>query len=57
MMHAKRRMSVKMYESAEALFEDFRRCRTWCLCNGFGVGDYLMLNDSTCEDAIQEYAV
>lgn len=30
---------------------------TWCGCNAFGLGDYLLLNDSTGPDGAQEYAV
>lgn len=30
---------------------------TWCGCNGFRLGDYLFLNDSTSPDGAQEYAV
>lgn len=30
---------------------------TWCSCNGFELGGYLWLNDSTSADGVQEYAV
>ena len=30
---------------------------SWCLCTGFRCEGLLWLNDSTSEDAIQEYAV
>lgn len=30
---------------------------TWCPCNGFRVGPYLFLNDSTSPDGAQEYAI
>lgn len=30
---------------------------TWCGCNGFRLGDYLFLNDSTSPDGAQEYGV
>ena len=31
--------------------------RTWTLCTGFAIGNYLFLNDATSEDGGQEYAV
>lgn len=30
---------------------------TWCCCNAFELEGYLWLNDSTCPDGAQEYAV
>lgn len=30
---------------------------TWCNCNGWKLGKYLYLNDSTCPDGAQEYGV
>lgn len=30
---------------------------TWTLCTGFALADYLFLNDSSSEEAIQEYAI
>jgi hypothetical protein len=53
--HRKRVWSVADAKDAETLARDLRR--TWVLCTGFRLGGYLFLNDSTSEDAIQEYAV
>jgi hypothetical protein len=30
---------------------------TWCCCNGFRHNEFLFLNDATCEDGAQEYAI
>jgi hypothetical protein len=30
---------------------------TWCCCQGWEHGNYLFLNDATCPDGNQEYAV
>jgi len=31
--------------------------QSWCLCDGFRLGDYLFLNDQTSEDGIKEFGV
>lgn len=55
-MHSKR---VWCATQTESLDEITRRLKdhSWTLCTGFEIGGYLFLNDSTSEDAIQEYAV
>ncbi len=53
--HHKRVWNVADAQDAETLARDLRRTRV--LCTGFRLGGYLFLNDSTSEDAIQEYAV
>ncbi len=53
--HDQRVWCVANAADAETLARDLRR--TWTLCTGFRLGGYLFLNDSTSEDAIQEYAV
>lgn len=58
MMHRNRRWCVGPAASAEDLARKLTG-RTWTLCTGFfveGHPEYLFLNDSTCEDAVQEYA-
>ena len=58
MMHRKRRWCVGPAASPEDLARKLTG-RTWTLCTGFfveGHPEYLFLNDSTCEDAVQEYA-
>ncbi len=54
-MHDQRVWSVADAKDAETLAHDLKH--TWTLCTGFRLGGYLFLNDSTSEDAIQEYAV
>ena len=56
MMHTNRVWSVAHVETAPELAAKLTR-GTWVLCTGFQLGDSLLcLNDSTSEDAIQEYA-
>ena len=43
-------------ESPEVLAEKLTQ-HTWCGCNGFRLGGYLFLNDSTGPDGAQEFAV
>jgi hypothetical protein len=57
MFFEKRKYKVKKYDTVDALMDDFERCQTWCLCDGFKAEGVLILNDSTCEDGAQEYAV
>lgn len=56
MLFQKRRRVVVNALSAEELAEKLTKM-TWCCCQGFRLGDYLFLNDSTSEDGAQEYAV
>ena len=42
--------------SAEDLAEKLTE-HTWTTCSAWSLGDLLFLNDSTCEDGAQEYAV
>ena len=56
MLFQKRRRVVVNASSAEELAEKLTKM-TWCCCQGFRLGDYLFLNDSTSEDGAQEYAV
>ncbi len=56
MIHKTRMFSVKKVESTEELAHMLTE-RTWCLCNGFQLGDLYFLNDSFSEDGAQEYAV
>ncbi len=57
MLHQSRRWCITdCDDSAEALASDLART-TWVLCNGYRWRGLLVLNDSTCEDAAQEYAV
>ncbi len=53
--HDKRVWCVANAANAETLARDLKHTRT--LCTGFRLGGYLFLNDSTSEDAIQEYAI
>ncbi len=60
MMHDKRVWSVRVVETAEALAEGLTTHYAYCLCNGAvvqGHPDYVFLNDSTSEDALQEYGI
>lgn len=56
MLHSKRIWSVVPAEKAEWLAEQLTQY-TYCGCNGFRLGDYLFINDATCADGAQEYAV
>lgn len=56
MLHTRRIWTVGNIQSEEdlaALLVD----HTWCTCNGFRLKGYLFLNDATCADGAQEYAV
>jgi hypothetical protein len=55
-MHSKRVWCVSACDSAETLAHALHE-NSWTLCTGFEFGGYLFLNDSTGEDAVQEYAV
>jgi len=56
MIHDKRKYIVVRIETAEELAYKLTQ-QTWCGCNGFLYGDMAFLNDSTCADGAQEYAV
>lgn len=56
MLHKQRKWTVEIVPSVEDLAEKLvDHC--WCGCNGFKLGDYLFLNDSTGGDGAQEYGV
>jgi len=56
MLFDKRRRVVADVATPEELAKKLTEM-TWCPCNGFRLGDYLFLNDSTSPDGAQEYAV
>lgn len=56
MFHSKRVWCVSPVASAEELAKKLTEM-TWCCCTGFQIGSYLWLNDSTCPDGAQEFAV
>ena len=56
MMHETRIFVVANIPTAEEL-ADTLVDHTWCPCNGFRLGGYLFLNDSTSPDGAQEYGV
>lgn len=56
MMHKSRSWTVARVDSAEELAHKLTE-HTWCCCNGFELGSYWFLNDSTGADGAQEYAV
>lgn len=55
-MHKDRFWSVSSPRDEHELARDLTE-GLWTLCTGFRYGGYLYLNDSTSEDAMQEYAV
>ena len=57
MYHTRRRWCVHDREEVEEFAREITGKRTWCLCNGIRWQGLLILNDSTSEDALQEYAV
>jgi hypothetical protein len=56
MMHEERRWCVVPVASPEELARILTGT-TWCCCAGFEFSGYLFLNDATCADGAQEYAV
>ena len=56
MLHRTRTWTIAAVSSAEALAEILTQ-HTWCCCNGFRLEDDLFVNDATCADGAQEYAV
>ena len=57
MLHKQRRFGVKTYDSLDDLVQALFQYSSWTLCTGFRWRGLLFLNDSTHEDALQEYAV
>jgi len=56
MMHTNRIWCIARVATAEELAEKLTQ-HTWCCCSGFELNGYVWLNDATCEDGAQEYAV
>ena len=56
MLHTRRIWTIGNVQSEEDLASKFVD-HTWCTCNGFRLKGYLFLNDATCPDGAQEYAV
>ena len=56
MLHQDRVWSITACAHAEQLAAKLKH-HTWTLCTGFSYRGILWLNDSTSEDAVQEYAV
>ena len=56
MFHKNREWTVVPVKDAGDLTERLTQ-HTWCCCNGFLLGEYLFLNDSTGPDGAQEYGV
>ncbi|BAY59259.1 hypothetical protein NIES2135_61360 (plasmid) [Leptolyngbya boryana NIES-2135] len=56
MLHTHRVWHIKTVPTLEELVKALLK-KNYVLCAGFRVGDLLFLNDSTSEDAIQEYAI
>lgn len=56
MRHRTRAWNPHPVESAEVLAKKLTDV-TWTGCTAFELGDYLFLNDATCGDGAQEFAV
>ena len=56
MLHTRRIWTIGYVDSEEELAAKLVN-HTWCTCNGFRLNGYLFLNDATCPDGAQEYAV
>ena len=56
MFHKNRTWCIAPVESAEDLASKLTQ-HTWCCCNGFALAGYVFLNDATCPDGAQEFAV
>jgi hypothetical protein len=56
MMHKGRVFSISDVSTPEDLAEKLTQ-HTWTGCTGFRLGKLLFLNDATCADGAQEYAV
>ena len=55
MMHSKRVWCVTPKATPEEIVRQLKE-HSWTLCTGLDLNGYLFLNDSTSEDAAQEYA-
>ncbi len=55
-MHRTRVWQITEVSTPEELAEKLTE-HTWCCCNGFRLGGYYYLNDSTGPDGAQEYAI
>ena len=55
--HANRRWVVWPVASPAELANKLHETMSFCGCQGFRVGDFIYLNDSTGPDGAQEYAV
>lgn len=56
MMHKTRTFSINKLDSFDELADQLLNY-SFVLCQGFQVGEYLFLNDSSSEDGAQEFAV
>ena len=56
MMHPNRRFCLTNIDDSEELAEKLTQ-HTWTGCTAFEHDGYLFLNDATCADGAQEYAV
>jgi hypothetical protein len=56
MFFERRPHNIKTIDDAGEL-ADKLTSTTWCLCNGFRIGDVIFINDSTSEDGAAEFAV
>jgi len=56
MLHTRRIWTVANVPSEEDLAAKLVD-HIWCTCNGFRFRGYLFLNDATCPDGAQEYAI
>ncbi len=60
MMHDKRVWCVQEFDSVEAFANELITTYATCMCHAamiLGHPDYIFLNDSTSEDAVQEWAI
>lgn len=56
MLHRQRIWTIAPVNDAKTLAAQLTQ-HTWCCCNGFRLGKYRFVNDATCADGAQEYAV
>lgn len=56
MMHSKRPHQIATASTPQEIHDKLKRF-SWTLCTGFRWKSLLLLNDSTSEDAIQEYGL
>lgn len=55
-MHKHRTWVVSHIATPEELADKLANY-SWCGCQAFAIADYLLLNDATCADGAQEFAV